>query len=268
MMGVVALGLLGAAYTLWYEDLTITSQVTTGDFNADVSLHPWDGEDFGDGVTAVGDYDGSGKPVVIVCNEPIPAGLHAAHLLVASFTPPGTDPYDCLEATGDGSFPAGKPPTVCDAEIATIPNQANDVSDNNHLILTMSGLYPFAGCQYQVDLHSTGSVPLHVSWTDWSYELCDSEGDNCADLPWNEPGISVLQSCTAPDGEARTPTAVLENEALGPVVHGPNNPVQLHKGEELLCDVAILLDQGAGLENKVIKASRTFRTHQWNEAVD
>ena len=37
MLAVVALGLVGAGYALWYEELTVTATVNTGTFNVDWS---------------------------------------------------------------------------------------------------------------------------------------------------------------------------------------------------------------------------------------
>ena len=39
MLAVVALGLVGAGYALWYEELSVTTTIQTGTFNADWSLH-------------------------------------------------------------------------------------------------------------------------------------------------------------------------------------------------------------------------------------
>lgn len=273
MMGVVALGLLGAAYTLWYEDLTVTSNVETGTFNADVSIHPWvSGTTFGDAETAVGTYPGAGRPVVIVCPEPIPGLVSVLPVMLATGAAGEGIPVE--EGTYAGcvgsGFPEGKPPTVCDAEIATIPDAANDQSDNNHLILNMSGLYPLAGCLYTTDLHNAGTVPLHVSFTGGTYQICDP-GDpdpiNCEDLDISDPGISVGDVCYGPDG-----SIAVGSLTPGPISYtsGPSagSPVQLHVDQELVCTVAIMLDQGADLEGKVIIGTRTYRTHQWNEAVN
>ena len=37
IMGIAALGLVAAAYTLWYEDLSVTANVTTANFDVDWS---------------------------------------------------------------------------------------------------------------------------------------------------------------------------------------------------------------------------------------
>jgi len=273
MMGVVALGLLGAAYTLWYEDVTVTSNVETGTFDADVSIHPWDDETSTfdeDGDTEVAVYPGAGRPVVIVCPDPVDfvnAGPVMLAVALANGGPVVGGPY---EGCTGGDFPEGKPPTICDAEIKTVLGQANDESDNNHLILSMSGLYPLAGCQYKTDLHNAGSVPLHLSMTGGSYQICDlvdGEPVGCVDLSLGAPGISVLEACTGPDGVVAASLDEIEENG-GQILYLDDSPVQLHAGEELICDVGIVLDQGADLENKVIIGSRTYRTHQWNEAVN
>jgi|GEM_PF-4788636 len=269
MAAVVALGLLGAAYTLWFEDLQITAQVSTGTFDADVSLHPWDPKEeggFGGSQTQPGTYPGSGKPVVIVCGNPIPSNLAAAHNLLASIG--SGNPYDCTF----GGFPQGKPPTTCDASIATYgaaPANANDVTDENQLNLVLGGLYPFAGCTYRVDIHNSGTVPMHLNVMPvGTYMLCPAGATwanqtGCTPLAISDPGISNIAQCTGPGGIVDD-----DQDANGQVEYLNGNAVQLHTGQEMVCDLTILLDQGANLENKVILASLTFRAYQWNETID
>lgn len=273
MVAVVALGLLGAAYTLWFEDLTINTTVNTGTFDADVSLHSWLGEDFETENTL---DNGVGKPVVIVCSNPIPASTQAAHNVLASIG--SGNPYGCTF----GGFPAGKPPTTCTATIGTegtVPENANDVVDDNALNLVLSGLYPFAGCTFRIDVHNSGSVPMHLNvLTDGIYKLCDAGSTfanpiNCSDItppvgPGSPPAISTITTCQAPVGPSVTPQAVATIDPNGQLDYAGGAAVQLHKGQEMVCDVTILLDQGPDLENKVILASSGFRAYQWNETVD
>ena len=214
MVAVVALGLLGAAYTLWYEDLTITTNVETGTLNADVSIHPYVSAvgnvvTWGAAETEEGSYPGAGRPVVITCPAPLPGGLHSAGTLMLDVIAGLGNPGPVYGCTG-GGFPAGKPPTVCNAAIASI-DAANDTGDNNHLILNLSGLYPFAGCQFQTDVHNVGSVPIHITLDlDAStYELCEINDTGCVDLDIADPAISVLQSCTGPGGTSAMTLAQL-----------------------------------------------------------
>jgi hypothetical protein len=66
-----------------------------------------------------------------------------------------------------------------------------------------------------------------------------------------------------------TPQAVAATpDPNGQLDYVGGTAVQLHTGQEMVCDVTILLDQGPDLENKVILASSGFRAYQWNETVD
>lgn len=269
MCAVVALGLLGAAYTLWFEDLQITTTVNTGTFDADVSLHSWvSGNTY---ETENTDDNGVGKPVVIVCSNPIGPGLAAAHNLLSSIG--SGNPYGCTF----GGFPDGKPPTTCNATIGqygSAPDNANDVTDQNQLNLVLSGLYPFAGCTFRIDIHNSGSVPMHLNvLSGTTYKLCDAGSTfanpiGCTNLAISDPAISTITTCQAPVGPSVTPQAVATIDANGQLDYAGGAAVQLHTGEEMVCDVTILLDQGPNLENKVILATSGFRAYQWNETVD
>ena len=259
MMGVVALGLLGAAYTLWYEDLQITSDVSTGTFDADVSVHLWDGEVFAAAPsTSPALYEDAGKPVVIQCANLIPTSFTRA----ADYVLANLDDWNCVF----GEFPEEKldATTVCDAVIGsfgTVPDNANDEAEGNHLILQMSNLFPYAGCTYRIDIHNSGSVPMHVNLVGiGNYEVCDL-GDapgsaSCVDLVIEDPAISTItENCDLGD-----------LDESGQLQDG-DGPLQLHNGDEALCDVTVLLDQGDDLENKTVYAGLTFRAYQWNESL-
>ena len=46
---------------------------------------------------------------------------------------------------------------------------------------------------------------------------------------------------------------------------GPNAPVQIHDGQDLVCRFKLILDQ-ANVENAFYKFSAVYRAFQWNEA--
>lgn len=265
MVAVVALGLLGAAYTLWFEDLQLRAEVSTGTFDADVSLHQWNGTGYDEEATlGTGTYEDSGRPVVIKCTEPIPT----------NFTRSAKYVYEHLADFGCtfGGFPENKPPTVCDAAIGTFgtaPANSNDTTDDNQLTFLISGAYPYAGCEYDFDFHNDGTVPLHINFDPASlaeYWLCDPDGadagsepDNCQLISQQTHAISWISDGNDCDWDGiNADGALLDGTSL----------LQLHAGEEARCRIKILLDQGDNLENKVIISNLRFRAYQWNETVD
>jgi hypothetical protein len=268
MLGVVALGLVGAAYTLWFEDLQITTQASTGTFNADVSIHPWNGSDFGAGQAGTGLYPHSGHPIVGIFSQPIPTSFtrSAGYVFAHAGDFGGTF----------GNFPADKPPTVCDGSITTFgsaPANANDTTNSNQLTMIMSGLYPYAGCTYRIDFHNTGTVPMHITAlapVEGDYVLCNQGVTNP-----NDPSCTALHNYPNPPGGSDQGISVVYSNcgfgapaANGQLFIGTDTPLQLETGEEATCDVTVLLDQGDNLEGKTIIASSRFRAHQWNEVVN
>lgn len=263
MVGVVALGLLGAAYTLWYEDLQVTAEVHTGTFDADVSVHDWDGTTSGPQLLAAGLHQDVGRPVVIQCSQPI-TGTTAANYVFAHL-----GNWGCTF----GNFPENKldAATECDAVIGTFGTataNTNDTTDNNLLTLLISGAFPYAGCEYDIDVHNGGSVPMHLNFVPASlaeYWLCDADGadpdtapDNCVLITQQTAAISWIWG----------PTCDWDNMDANGMLTKSGNPVQLHASQEARCKVKVLLDQGANLENKVIVSNLRFRAYQWNETVD
>ncbi len=139
MLGVVALGLIGAAYTLWYEDLKLNVDVSTGTLNADWSLHDTD---------------------------PNTPNVQTATEVIAAYN--GLGPVPAAYADFLTTHPAAKYTQTCGANIGDweagppdVPH-AND-DDDNLLNLSMTGLYPYAGCKFSINIHSTGSVPIHLA---------------------------------------------------------------------------------------------------------
>lgn len=258
LIGVFALGLLGAAYTLWYEDLKLNVDVTTSTLDADVSVHPWNSEEFGDSQTLPGNYPNSGRPVVIQCSQPIPTNTTTS----ANYVYTHLAQFGCTF----GDFPPGKPTTVCNSSISTDATAGgNEAPDNNVLTLSLSGLYPYAGCVYRLDIHNSGDVPIHLSikptggtWICSAPGITNPDDPSCYPLP------------AAPNNQALSFPGLFLN-CFGALniqtlqLFDGQNPVQLHTGEEALCDLNVLLDQGANLENSSIIVRIEYSAYQWNE---
>ncbi len=215
LIGVFALGLLGAAYTLWYEDLKLNVDVTTSTLDADVSVHPWIPNEQGPGgafqTAAVlsGSQVGSGRPVVIQCSQPIPT----------NFTTSANYVYNNLAQFGCtfGDFPVGKPTTICNSSISTDALAGgNEAPDNNVLTLSLSGLYPYAGCTYRLDIHNSGNVPFHFAVI--KAFTCTGMGAGCtlgSQMPRHHQRSARSPSCSpvppAPNNQARLPRSSSSN---------------------------------------------------------
>ena len=211
MAAVAALGLLGAAYTLWFEDLELHAEVETGTFDIDWSIE-------GDG----------------------------AHPIVS------TD-----FGTTFGQFPEGKPPTGCDIGIgpSDIPgNPGNGVGteDLNVMKLYLLGLYPYAGCEFWIDVHNDGTVPAHVTFADLQL---NGSPDLLNALRW---GI---------DGQRSDPRC--GDLLINSVIFGERHEIpgiQLHAGEKIICHFRVWLAQ-EDVEDQKAEIWITWRWHQWNEQI-
>jgi len=228
-VAVIAVGLLGAAYTLWYENLTLNANVSTGTFDVDWSIEA--------------------PPVPVVS------------------TNLGVDyrPFTAAEALKA---------TQCTASITTndAPGQANDVADDNVLTLTAANLYPYAGCDFLIDIHSQGTVPAHVAMTALTglgpnYELyptCGYPGFPACDDA-RAFTITVLNAETDPNRASceRLATGLGLNGSFAPAELG----TQLHTGEELVCGLRFALKQVSNVEGMSFSWRMDLKAHQWNETV-
>ena len=245
MVAVVALGLLGAAYTLWFEDLRLEATVETGTLDADVSIHD----------LAVGSAN-EGLPVVALPSVTITTG-GVATLLGNNYG-----------AFTNANFPTGKPQPTCDGVVSDSSDGLNS-NDNenldNLLTLTMSGLFPYAGCEYEIDVHSDGTVPIHLAITGVSLESCtDNTFTSCGPAfpaPWSlgiDPADDDLAQCQAFLG------AIAAWTGTPAIITSGGNPVQIH-GTELDCRFKLILDQDPDAEGVFYKFSAEYRAFQWNE---
>ena len=255
VLSTLALGLVGAAYALWYEDLQVTANVSTGTFNVDLSLH--------DPVTHANSTNG--VPVVA---KP-PTGWGSLTSGAATYLELGdSNRHFTNGAQGYANFTnanfGAKPQTTCTGALSSNAAGANDVGDTNVLTLNLGGLYPYAGCEFEIDLHNDGGIPFHIALTSVSLQSCtDNTYTTCvpaASAPWSiglAPGSPA--ACTAFLGAIATATVNTQ------INTGPNAPVQIHDGQDLVCRFKLILDQ-ANVENAFYKFSAVYRAFQWNEA--
>ena len=154
MLGVVALGLIGAAYTLWYQNLSVTTTINTGTLAANWSFHPWSAGTSGEGTFGATSTSGLGKPVVALITSADNVGVNAsasqilgqggtgsgsARFTYGNFNPP----------TNVGSPTPVKPVPTCEGALSPTDSGATS------LTLTIGGLFPFAGCEFQIDIDQT-----------------------------------------------------------------------------------------------------------------
>jgi len=252
MVAVIGLAVAGAAYALWFEDLHLTATVNTGTFNVDWSCDTQSGDAAADNCT------NSAVPVVYTYN--CPAGTQGC-------------PADHPQSTLVGSdIPSGKAP-ACSAAISdqTGPHEANDAADNNLLTLTLggtsgTGIYPFAGCRFYIDVHSSGSVPAHFERT-----ISCTGPDNthtCGnDLTLVVSGGQWFGNAAnvqgLPDATAAC-QALLGHFQNSGEVSVNDTPLQLHQSYHLGCVIELTAKESAK-EGATYTWTATVQGHQWNE---
>lgn len=247
MLAVVALGLVGAAYTLWSENLTLETSVTTGSVDVNWSIdpvHPDDGTWTSD-------------EIVGVASGPILPGA-VPNFFHLHLDTPG-NPLD--------------PPKDKYLQTCEIKRGVDDSTTNpsqHTLIINATDLFPYAGCEFAFDIENTGTVPVHL--TQKVAKSVTSSGT----VHLNVAPIQVTQSANVDPLEAKAVcTAVLNNwlyadaNPLGtPLTWTPtgeaSKPIQLHGGDEVNCRVWFYLEQDS-TEGASINISSTIIAHQWNE---
>jgi hypothetical protein len=241
MVGVLALGLLGAAYTLWYEDLTLNTTVQTGTFDVDWSCETPGSED---------PLDCSGAAVGVV-------SLDNGESYHYDTTLPPLSEIEGIEE---------KLPT-CTAAISDDPtgDQTGAGGTNNVLDIGVGtdlddgttddvGAYPYAGCEIWFDIHNAGTVPAHLT----VISATNDEGFDPTDVAL-ELGDESDEACTT------LVAAIFVANVTGEQV--PVEGLQLHQGDELVCHLIVTVNQsaeeGVSFTNTVV-----LRAHQWNEDAD
>lgn len=272
MLAVVALGLVGAGYALWYEELTLTATVETGTFDADWSLHTVPATS---GIAAT-------DALPVVCTKE-PAGSTAD---LGTNCDAAADYVDALavkraELGGDPSYGANtrvaaKMPT-CDADISanSASEEANDTADENQLTLTLSNAYPYSGCKFVIDVTNHGTVPMHFTFESLSPAPSPFVGlistSNVALTTPQNGNFSGLEAAQAARFCAAIGTAF-----QGEMKASTTSYVQLHAGESIYCDLLLYLkeyDQDRHVVpekltgDKALSFSWEIIAHQWNEEV-
>lgn len=252
MLGVVALGLLGAAYTLWWEKLTLEANITTGTFDIDWSCH--------DVVTGAPVTDCSNAKKSIVSLDGGKTYLNAAQ---------------AAAATGQAQAVIERKLPICEAVKG--PDQGGtENGGNSQLSLTLHNLYPYAGCEFWLDVHNAGTVPAHVKYM-LTAARKQANGEPCSSptsplcLPLLELGGDDSPLDVSLVGDQCDGLLLRAIQDGGPTnewsatLVGPNGaPIQLHGGDELDCHFRITLKQ-ADVEGQGVHLTLMLFFYQWNE---
>lgn len=169
---VVALAALGVGYGLWFEDLKVHGDVTTGELDVDFT-NLFVEEKFKEGVC---NNDGSGG--LPICAEKL-------------------ESVNCVAALSQNAMGA----QVGDAETST---------DNDYLGVTVTGAYPSYTCHVNFRITNNGTVPVHLySWyeaPDNGFPKpaleCRYDYDGDGDLDWQsvsiqDPGFLMIGDAPA-----------------------------------------------------------------------
>jgi hypothetical protein len=153
---------------------------------------------------------------------------------------------DTWVETGDAEFLAIKATQTCDQEL----------SDDNHVLtITDGGLYPYAGCVHDIDIHNIGTVPVHIDLSDF----------DLSDVDCNTPGCNAEEDLNI---EFDLDSCVFEGNQNPPGNFvGDTSVVQLHTSNELRCQIRITANQSAN-ENTTYTGGIDLLACQWNEDVN
>lgn len=220
MLAITVLALLGSAFTLWYEDLSIETEASTGSFDAD-----W----------VVGTNTKKVWPT-------------AASPFTPAYSDFVTDPGTTL--------------TGVDCSSTNVADDApNTTTTSEALTLTMTGMYPFSACEFNVGFRvdSQSNTPAQFMLTAASPNsylkvFTDSSAEYCAQLVGALNGTLSLA----------TPVAVRNA--------GNTGSLQLNPSDSAVdCNLLIYLVE-EGDSGTVVEASTTpytisvtIKAHQWNE---
>ena len=147
---------------------------------------------------------------------------------------------------GTPSFLAIKATQTCDQRL----------TDKNHVLtINDAGLYPYAGCIHDIDIHNNGTVPVHIDLSEFNLSglTCDTLGCDA------EEDLNIefdLRSCIF-EGNPTPPGNFV----------GDTTVVQLHPSNELRCKIRITANQSAN-ENTIYQGGIQLLACQWNEDVN
>ncbi|MCZ2108854.1 MAG: hypothetical protein LC118_04705 [Dehalococcoidia bacterium] len=278
MLAVVALGLVGAAYTLWYEKLTMETIVSTANLDAEWSVHNWNGTSF-DG-TAASSGVANGQPVVHVAtatetflNGGVAGALSGGYM-------GGKTTAASYNLFKESNFLDGKLKPTC-----TVGNNTSTDTPT----FTMDNLYPWAGCEFQIDLHSGGNVPFHMAIADTKLEQWNGSSWVTPAAP-RQNANPWTRGFPSTDGDAvythTTPTQEDQCFDLFSADWKGTRPalipnIQVHPGTDLVCNFKLILDEnwfddsGSAnwgnpnhwISNEGLKFRFTVKyvAYQWNE---
>lgn len=248
MLGVVALGLVGAAYTLWYEKLTLEANITTGTFDIDWSCHDLSGSTPG---ANIADCSNAKKEVV---------SLNLGQTWL--------DAQGAATATGQTLARVQSKMPKCEA-VRTQDADGNTANGNTEtLSVTLHNLYPYAGCEFWLDINNNGTVPAHVKAM-LSSRTKEADGSACDDTDPN-PCLPLLDLSAIKVIPLSAGCAGLIALSDGPTsgdwtqINAGANALQLHGGEELECRFIVYLDQ-QDVEGQGIHLTLDLFWFQWNE---
>ena len=243
MAAVIGLSIIGAAYALWFEDLTLDATVTTGTFDVDWSC---------DTQAIPPNQEAPGCDLSSVAIFSLDEGTTYNTWPVAA-VPAGFE----TGAVGLSKFNAKAP--RCTVDIGDDAEAANDVGDDNVMTMTIgsadlgAGLAPYTGCRFYIDIHNSGTVPSHITILD----KVVPDGVTITSVTGAYFGNSTQ------NGGIAACRNLFQSAAEGPlVVEG--NYVQLHESYHLGCVVQVTLDQDAD-EGATLDWTIELKAHQWNE---
>jgi hypothetical protein len=165
----------------------------------------------------------------------------------------GTDPTysltlgDTFIKPGDAGFNPLKVVQVC--------KQVIDPDSLGHILnITDTGYYPYAGCVHHIDIHNSGTIPVHIDTAALQFSGlgCDADGKNCQI-------VAKVSSCI---NDIITPG----NQNPPPSQPNPDKLTlwQLHPSNRINCDITLYAAQSAS-ENTTYTGTVKLLACQWNE---
>jgi hypothetical protein len=164
----------------------------------------------------------------------------------------GTDPTyslttgDTFLKPGDAGFNPLKVVQTC--------TQTIDPTSSGHVInISDTGYYPYAGCVHRIDIHNSGTIPVHIDTAALQFSGlgCDANGENCKI-------VAKVSACVN--------DLVNGNQEPPPTQPDPTKLTlwQLHPSNRINCDITLYAAQSAS-ENTQYTGSVKLLACQWNE---
>lgn len=254
MLAVVALGLVGAAYTLWSENLKIDATVTTGTVDVNWSLEP-----------VHADHPGA-VPQNATSDEVIGTGTNGA--LSGLW-------YHFNIPTQSGRPDDSKFVQNCSIGLGGTGDTTEPMNPSQHTLnISATGLYPLTGCEFGFNIHNWGTVPVHLTQnvetmvTGTGVHLVNSGEGGINWITGTSPTLDpdeALALCTDVVNTMLDPSST---PLGGPLTWAPTGgtpkPIQLDQGDEVDCRFWFYLAQDSS-ENASVHITSALIAHQWNE---